>query len=490
MKQALLLDPADNVAVALEEIPAGEMVYGARLPTRIPPGHKLAIRRIPQGTAVIKYGAPIGLATADIHAGGHVHTQNLQSALQISETYRYLPSWSPLPPEEPTFFQGYRRPDGTVGIRNEIWILPTVGCVNDTARQIAAQAQPMLGGSLEGIYAFPHPYGCGQLGKDLLTTQRALAAMAAHPNAAAVLILGLGCEMNRMEDLQAILGDYDPARIRFLSCQAVSDEFTAAYTIMEQLSNYAKQFQREPIPASELVVGLKCGGSDGFSGITGNPLVGVFSDQLVSQGGSVLMTEVPEMFGAERFLMQRCCNKTVYHRLVTLIQNYKAAFARAGVPVYENPSPGNREGGITTLEEKSLGCIRKGGTSPVNDILSYGQAVRQKGLSLLDAPGYDLVSASALALSGAHLILFTTGRGTPFSSPVPTLKIATNSTLASHKGGWIDFDAGSLLHGLSLPAGADSLFQLVLDVASGKRRTRSEQNGFRELAILKHGVTT
>lgn len=490
MKHALLLDPRDTVAVALNPIRAGDTACGTVVTESIPAGHKFAVRAISAGEPVLKYGAPIGQAAADIPAGAHVHSHNLRSGLQLHETYRYQPALRSLPPQKPDTFLGYRRPDGRVGIRNEIWILPTVGCVNAAAQAIAENARSLIGGSLEGIYAFPHPYGCGQLGEDLQTTRNALIAMADHPNAAAVLILGLGCEMNRMENLRASLRPCPSDRIRFLECQAVPDELEAARPLMEALAAYAKSFERTETPTSELVVGLKCGGSDGFSGITGNPLVGVFSDRLAAQGGSLLMSEVPEMFGAERELMQRCREEAVFQKVVSLIEDFKESFSRAGAPIYENPSPGNREGGITTLEEKSLGCIRKGGTSPVNDVLAYGEPVRKKGLSLLSAPGYDLVSASALALSGAHLLLFTTGRGTPFSCPVPTLKIATNSALASHKKSWIDFDAGQLLEGVPLQEAADVLFRLVLDTASGRRRSCAEQAGIRELSIWKGGVTT
>lgn len=477
MKQ-LQIHPADNVAVALE---------GAE---GIPAGHKLALRDILPGEAVVKYGSPIGVATAFIPAGAHVHTHNLRTALSESDRYEYTPApaWTP-PVDRPRTFMGFLRPDGRVGIRNEIWIIPTVGCVNAVAREIAEAARPLLSGAIEGVYAFSHPYGCSQLGDDLQNTRQILADLVRHPNAAGVLVLGLGCENNRLSELRESLGAIDPTRVKFLVAQEVSDEIASGVELVREIAEAAQSDQRQPLSADRLVVGLKCGGSDGFSGITANPLVGRFSDWLIAQGGSAVLTEVPEMFGAERLLMNRCENREAFDKTVALINDFKRYFTAHGQPVYENPSPGNRDGGITTLEDKSLGCTQKAGQAPVSDVIAYGERVNRRGLTLLQSPGNDLVSSTALAAAGAQLILFTTGRGTPFGCPVPTVKIASNSALYARKRGWLDFNAGALLDGASMEDMRESLIDLVLRVASGEIRTRAEERDARELCLFKTGVT-
>ncbi len=477
MPDFIKIHPKDNVAVAL------------RSTERIPRGHKIALENLRENEQVIKYGFPIGHATSVIAAGEWVHTHNMATNLSGEIEYTYKPNVRPLLPVTPKTFQGFRRKNGQVGIRNEIWIIPTVGCVNDVAKVLVQENQDLVSGTIDGLYTFPHPYGCSQTGADHAQTRKLLAALTQHPNAGAVLILSLGCENLTQEQFREELGDHDEYRVKFLSCQAVEDELEAGRKFLTELAAYAAGFRREEIPASELVIGMKCGGSDGLSGITANPVVGKFSDLLIAQGGSTVLTEVPEMFGAEGMLMNRCINETVFQKAVDMVNGFKNYFLTHGEVVYENPSPGNKAGGITTLEDKSCGCVQKGGSAPIVDIIGYGDAVTTKGLHLLYGPGNDLVSSTALTVAGCHMILFTTGRGTPFGAPAPTLKIATNTPLAEKKKNWIDFNAGVVADGTqTLEETANSLMGLVLQIASG-HRTRAEENGFREIAIFKDGVT-
>ncbi len=492
---ALRINEKDNVAVALADLRRGERAAfagGAVTALEdIAGGHKIALGDIKRGGAVIKYGFPIGTARAAIEAGRWVHTHNLETGLGPILQYEYRPA-----PESPEIedcgltFPGYRRVEGRAGIRNEVWIIPTVGCVNRSAELIAERARQGIRGmgNIDGIYTFKHPYGCSQIGPDLQATQKILGGLVHHPNAAAVLVLGLGCENNHLESFQKVLGACDPGRVKFLAAQEVEDEIAAGLALVEQLLNYGRQFRRTACPVSELAVGLKCGGSDGFSGITANPLAGLFSDMLVSRGGSTVLTEVPEMFGAERLLMDRAAKGDVFAKIVGLINDFKEYYISHGQPVYENPSPGNLRGGITTLEEKSLGCTQKGGRGAVVDVLDYGERVARKGLSLLSAPGNDIISCTALAAAGCQLILFTTGRGTPLGTCVPAVKIATNSRLYRRKPHWIDFNAGRLLEGEAMPGLADDLWKCVMDAAAG-RITASEKMGSREIAIFKRGPT-
>ena len=493
MIEIIRLHPADNVAVAISPLKQGQTVQGedfsVTLAEDVEGGHKIALKPIQQGESVIKYGYEIGKAQQDIAPGQWVHTHNLKTGLGETLSYEYHPTATPLPPEQPRTFQGYRRKDGRVGVRNELWILPTVGCVNSVAKQLEQLAAPLAEGRFDGVHAFTHPFGCSQLGEDHHNTQLALAGLCRHPNAGAVLVLGLGCENNNIPQFQQVLGPVDPDRVKFLNCQDEADEIAAAMALLRELADYAASFRREAVPASELVVGLKCGGSDGFSGITANPCVGAFSDKLIAMGGATILTEVPEMFGAETILMDRCHNREVFEKTVRLINNFKAYFTSNNQPVYENPSPGNKKGGISTLEDKSLGCTQKSGGAPVMDVLTYGMPVEQKGLNLLNAPGNDLVASTALAVSGAQLVLFTTGRGTPFGCPVPTVKISSNSPLAGKKQNWVDFDAGRILQGVSIPQAAEELLEFVLQTASGERRTNNEIHNYREISIFKQGVT-
>ena len=494
MPQAIHISPIDNVVVALHPIAKGTLVEVDGLAVTaledIPQGHKMAVKPIKNGENVIKYGFPIGHATADAEPGTWMHTHNVHTNLSGEVEYSYNPSpdLAPLPKVQPETFMGFRRKDGRVAIRNEIWIIPTVGCVNDIAKKIVNDNQDLVTGSIEGLYTFTHPFGCSQTGHDHAQTRKLLAALVRHPNAAAVLVLHLGCENLQHDQFVEELGEYDHDRVKFLTCQDVDDEFTAAREILKELAAYAGQFKREPIPVSELVVGMKCGGSDGFSGITANPLVGLFSDWLIAQGGTTVLTEVPEMFGAETILMDRAADRRVFDGTVSLINDFKRYFRRFDQPIYENPSPGNKKGGITTLEEKSLGCVQKGGAQPVVDVLTYAQPVTKPGLNLLQAPGNDLVAASALALSGCQLVLFTTGRGTPFGSFVPTMKISTNTQLAEFKANWIDFNAGTLVEDEEPQAVLERFIGKVLATAGGER-LKHEETGFKEIAIFKTGVT-
>ncbi len=493
MASALHIRPEDSVAVALEPLKAGSQlqVDGITLTLRedVPAGHKVALKDIRSGENIIKYGFPIGHATRDIAAGSHVHIQNLKTNLSETLTYTWQPT-APitLPAPEPRSFPGYPRKDGRVGIRNELWIIPTVGCVNDIARELERDAQSLLGPSVEHVYAFPHPYGCSQMGDDQEHTRQILADLVTHPNAGGVLLLGLGCENSSIEEIKKHMPGYDESRVRFLICQQVEDEYEAAMALLRDLAARMREDKRVPCPASSLVIGLKCGGSDGFSGITANPVIGGLSDRMAALGGSTILTEVPEMFGAETILMSRCETEALFNKTVSLINDFKRYYQENHQTIYENPSPGNKAGGISSLEDKALGCTQKSGFSPVKGVLAYGEKVTARGLNLLSAPGNDLVAATALAASGAQMVLFSTGRGTPFASPVPTMKIASNPTLAAHKANWIDFAAGELLQGKTLDELADALLELVLRVAGGEQVV-SEKRGFHDLAIFKQGVT-
>ncbi|NLG25176.1 MAG: altronate dehydratase [Clostridiales bacterium] len=488
MTGALRIHPADNVLVALRDLNEGETALGVRLTQRVPAGHKAALAPIASGERVIKYGSPIGVATADIPAGAWVHTHNVKTLLSGELTYPYRPLLPAAPAASDAAFSGYPRRDGRVGIRNEVWIIPTVGCVSRTAEAAAERARALFGDRVDGIYAFPHVHGCSQMGDDQENTQRTLAAPVNHPNAGAALVMGLGCENNCIDRFRPFVGDQPEGRVRYVNCQDEPDEIESALRRLDALTRHAAEFRRQPCPIDRLVVGLKCGGSDGFSGITANPLLGALSDHLCGLGATALLTEVPEMFGAEHLLIERCADRAAFDQVVEMVNGFKRYFARHGQPCSENPSPGNKAGGITTLEDKSLGCVQKGGHVPVVGALPIGQAARGPGLLLVDGPGNDLVACTALAAAGAQLVLFTTGRGTPYGGPVPTLKISTNSALAGRKPGWIDFDAGRLAQGEPMETLLREFVDLVLDTAGG-RPAKNEVSGYREIAIFKDGVT-
>ena len=457
MKQ-LKIHPMDNVAVDIAT------------------GHKEALVDIPEGANVVKYGFPIGHATKDIKKGERVHTDNLKTNLGEKLTYTYEPVSYELPKVDDYTINAYVRENGEIGIRNDIWIINTVGCVNKIAEKLSA---------LTGALCFTHPYGCSQLGDDHLVTQQILKGLILHPNAGGVLVLGLGCENNNIATFREMLGPVDEKRVRFLNAQDCEDEIAEGVKIIEELKAYAATFERKKVSIAGLKVGLKCGGSDGFSGITANPLIGQFSDMLIAAGGSTVLTEVPEMFGAETILMNRCVDETVFDKTVNLINDFKDYFTQHNQVIYENPSPGNKAGGISTLEEKSLGCTQKGGMAPVVDVLGYGDRVTKNGLNLLNGPGNDMVAVTNLVAAGCHMVLFSTGRGTPLGGPVPTVKIATNARLAETKSNWIDFNAGPMLEGKEL---SGELLNYVMAVANGEQ-TKNEKNGYREIAIFKDGVT-
>lgn len=438
-------------------------------------GHKIASCDISLGEDIIKYGFAIGVATCNISKGEKVHSHNMKTKLGEVLSYEYLPKFEQLEEIEPFEIEAYLRSNGDIGIRNDIWIVPTVGCVNGIGKKIAEKT---------GAIYFSHPYGCSQLGGDMQVTQLILKGLIKHTNAGGVLVLGLGCENNNIAEMQKILGDIDTQRIKFLNAQDCDDELTEGISIVEQLKAIASNDVRSKVPVSKLKIGLKCGGSDGFSGITANAVVGKVTEKLCSMGAYCVLTEVPEMFGAETVLFERCINKDVFNKSVKLINDFKEYFKSHGEPISENPSPGNKEGGITTLEEKSLGCVQKGGKAPVVDVLSYGDTLKTPGLSLLNGPGNDIVSITNLSAAGCHMVLFTTGRGTPLGGAVPTVKIASNNNIAQKKPHWIDYSA----YGFDKSAIADGLLSLIKDVASGKL-TNNEINDYREIAIFKDGVT-
>lgn len=465
----LKINEKDNVAVMLD----GEFQ-----------GHKTALTDIPKGGQIIKYGYPIGHAIADIHSGEHVHTHNMKTNLSGVLKYSYMPERNVLPRLSGRTFNGFVRENGSVGIRNEIWIVNTVGCVNKTSEILAREANIRYSGQCDGIFNFVHPFGCSQLGDDQATTQAILKGMVNHPNAAGVLVLGLGCENNNIPLFKTVLGEVNEKRVKFLVTQECEDEIEEGLRLIGELVEYSKKFKRTECDLSRLVVGLKCGGSDGFSGLTANPLIGRVSDKIISYGGSTVLTEVPEMFGAETILMQRCKDEAVFDKTVHLINDFKEYFARHNQVVYENPSPGNKKGGITTLEDKSLGCVQKSGNADVVDVLPIGGHVREKGLNLLTGPGNDIVAVTNLTASGCNMILFSTGRGTPVGAPVPTIKVATNHALAEKKTHWIDFDASPVLDGKDL---SDEFLDYIISVANGVQ-TNNEKNGYREISIFKDGV--
>ncbi len=485
------INPSDNVAVALTDISSGETIAldntTVTATENISRGHKIALKDINDGSDVIKYGNVIAHAKKDIKAGCWVHTHNATTTLSDEGSYTYNHKTFALPQMKNRTFMGYRRSNDKAAIRNEIWIIPTVGCVNSIANELVNNNQHLVTGNIDGLYTFTHPFGCSQMGGDHEQTKKLLASLVNHPNAGAVLVLGLGCENLTLSQFQEQLGSWDPDRVKFLITQNVEDELEEGSKILAELAQYAGKFTREEIPASELVVGMKCGGSDGLSGITANPTVGRFSDRLIALGGSTILTEVPEMFGAESILFDRCENQEVFNKAVDMVNSFKDYFVSHGQVVYENPSPGNKAGGITTLEDKSCGCVQKGGSAQIVDVLEYADMVSKKGLNLLSGPGNDLVSATALTAAGSHMILFTTGRGTPFGAPAPTVKISTNTALYNKKNGWIDFNAGTVAEGEDLDAAGDRLLDFVLEIASGKE-TKSEERGFREISIFKDGV--
>ena len=486
------INPADNVAVALQDLSRGTVVEGVTLSMDIPRGHKIVLQDLKAGEDVIKYGFPIGHVTRDVAAGTVVDHTCIKTNLEGLLEYNYQPALVDIPaaPVKRTF-KGFRRADGQVGVRNQIWVIPNVGCVNGICQTIVERFKAEIAGkegSVDAIVAFPQNYGCSQLGADHENTRTVLADMVHHPNAGGVLVVSLGCENNQRDAFRELVGPVDESRVRMFVTQKVDDEIEYGLQQLREIFAVCSKDVREDVPVSELRVGLKCGGSDGLSGITANPLLGVFSDWIVAQGGTTVLTEVPEMFGAETILMNRCQDTATFDKTVHLINDFKEYFMKQGMPVYENPSPGNKAGGISTLEEKSLGCTQKCGKSIVRGVLKYGERLSVKGLNLLSAPGNDLVASTALASCGCQIVLFTTGRGTPFGTFVPTMKISTNTPLFEKKGLWIDFNAGVLAQGEPMADVSARFIDFVLAAASGAP-VNNEKNAWREIAIFKSGVT-
>ncbi|MCD8373290.1 MAG: altronate dehydratase family protein [Clostridia bacterium] len=487
-KSTIIINPLDNVAVALRDLKRGETHEGVTLVEDITKGHKFTLRDVKKGENIIKYGNSIACATADIPKGAHVHTHNVHTNLSENLEYTYDKVECPVKKVTPRKVNVYQRANGDVGIRNELWIIPTVGCVNGQAKVIADTFKKEYGEEgFDGVYVYTHPYGCSQLGDDHERTKLILQKMVRHPNAGGVLVIGLGCENNQMSAFRETLGEVDGSRVKFMICQEEDDEIATGVKLVKEIADVIKGDKRVEKDMSCLKVGLKCGGSDGLSGITANPLVGLFSDYIVACGGTTVLTEVPEMFGAEQLLMNRAKDEATFDKIVKLINDFKDYFRRNGQVVYENPSPGNKAGGITTLEDKSLGCTQKSGSSAVQDVVFDDGYVTAKGLNLLNGPGNDMCAVTNLGAAGCHLVLFTTGRGTPFGGFVPTIKIATNKELAAKKSNWIDFNAGAILD-TDFDTQLEKLIDLVVDTVNGKL-TKNEINNTRELAIFKTGVT-
>ncbi|MBF6639348.1 altronate dehydratase [Rouxiella silvae] len=495
MKSMIQIHSTDNVAVALRDLAEGEQVEIAgqiiTLPQPVARGHKFALQPLESGQNIVKYGLPIGHALTAVALGEHIHSQNAKTNLSDLDEYQYQPEFSDVSAQmadRPVSV--YRRENGLIGIRNELWIVPTVGCVNGIAKMIQQRflKETQQAAGIDGVHLFTHPFGCSQLGKDHDNTRVMLQNMVRHPNAGAVLVIGLGCENNQVDVFRETLGEIDDRRVRFMICQKFDDEVEAGVERLHELYQAMLADRRTEGKLSELKFGLECGGSDGLSGITANPLLGRFSDYVIANGGTSVLTEVPEMFGAERILMSRCRDEDTFDKTVNMVNDFKRYFIAHQQPIYENPSPGNKAGGITTLEEKSLGCTQKAGQSPVVDVLKYGERLQRPGLNLLSAPGNDAVATSALAGAGCHMVLFSTGRGTPYGGFVPTIKLATNSELANKKPHWIDFDAGKLIHDTPMDQLLSEFVSLIVDIANGKP-SKNELNDFRELAIFKSGVT-
>lgn len=496
MRKFIEITPEDNVVVAVQDCRKGDVLDTPAGPVTviedIPAGHKVALKDFHVGDNVIKYSYPIGHATVDIPKGGWVYEKRIKTNLNGLLEYAYHPHLqAPAVEKVSLTFRGFRRKNGNVGTRNQIWIIPTVGCVNGTVRRLAEMLERETAGdnsTVDTIVPFQHNYGCSQLGGDHENTRKILRDLVEHPNAGGVLVVGLGCENNQVSLFKEFLGEYDHERIRFMETQKVPDELEYGMAQLRELYKIAAQDRRTEVPISELKIGLKCGGSDGFSGITANPLLGRLTDFLTGNGGTTILTEVPEMFGAETILMNRCATKELFEQTVHLINDFKEYFIQNKMPIYENPSPGNKAGGISTLEDKSLGCVQKSGKAIVQGVLKYGERVHTKGLNLLSAPGNDLVASTALAAAGCQIILFTTGRGTPFGSPVPTVKVSSNSGIYKRKPNWIDFNAGVVLEDKTLDTLLPEFVQYIIGVANGNW-TNNEKNGFRDFAIFKSGVT-
>lgn len=495
MKEFIKINECDNVIIALRDYKKDEVINledeKITLLEDINRGHKIAIKNINKGENIVKYGLPIGYALEDIKVGSWVHTHNTKTNLKDLNTYSYTPKFTDRKLDlEDIKVNVYKRKNGDVGVRNELWIVPTVGCVNGIAQRIKDAFLAEVGElEIDNINVLTHNYGCSQLGEDHVNTRIILQNTVKHPNAGGVLVLGLGCENNQVAEFKKTLGEYDRERVKFLISQDVEDEIEIGKNILLDLYNQMKNDKREEVSISAINFGLECGGSDGLSGITANPMLGYFSDYIIALGGTTVLTEVPEMFGAETLLMERCKDEETFEKCVHMINDFKEYFIKNGQEIYENPSPGNKKGGITTLEDKSLGCTQKSGTSKVIDVLKYGEVLKEKGLNLLSAPGNDLVATTALAAAKCHLVLFTTGRGNPYGGYVPTVKISTNTQLYEKKRKWIDFNAGRIVtENMSFEEITKEFIDYIVSVINGEK-TNNEKNRFQEIAIFKSGVT-
>lgn len=494
MKEFIKINTSDNVVIALKNYKKGETITldgdSLILLEDVSKGHKIALGNIEKDEDIIKYGMPIGHAITPVKKGEWIHTHNIKTNLKDLSDYIYNPKFQDRVLDlEKRSVEVYKRKNGDVGIRNELWIVPTVGCVNGIAQLIKDEFLNEIGDiQIDNINVLTHNYGCSQLGEDHINTRVILQNTVKHPNAGGVLVLGLGCENNQIGEFEKTLGEYDKDRVKFLVTQDIEDEVEAGKNILLKLYEKMLQDKRESVSLSEINFGLECGGSDGLSGITANPMLGEFSDYIVAQGGTTVLTEVPEMFGAETLLMKRCKNEEVFKKCVSLINDFKEYFIKNDQEIYENPSPGNKAGGITTLEDKSLGCTQKSGVSQVVDVLKYGEVLKEKGLNLLSAPGNDSVATTALASAKCHMVLFTTGRGNPYGGYVPTVKISTNSELYNKKRRWIDFDAGRLVsEDITMDELLEEFIEYIIEVINGKK-VNNELNRFQEIAIFKSGV--
>ena len=468
LSQGTLIRTAAGVVAAIDNIPAG---------------HKVAIRAIAASAPVHKYGEVIGVAREDIPPGAHVHVHNLGVGQTTGSAapFRSKPAaW--IPPAEPTRdrFLGYRRADGRAATRNYIAVLPTVNCSATVARMVAATANATHGGvpGLDGVIALTHDLGCGMAegtaGDDIL--RRTLRGYAGHANIVAVLTISLGCEINQPENVFG--GNVSVETLGIQELGGTAATVNAALDRIAEMVSEAAILRREPIPVSDLVLGLQCGGSDAYSGLTANPTLGVAADLLVAAGGRVILGETPEIYGAEHLLRNRAATPQVGQRVDELIAWWQEYTARNDAELDSNPSKGNRAGGITTIWEKSLGAVLKGGTSPLNDVVAYAQPVTATGLTFMDTPGYDPVSATGMVAGGANLLAFTTGRGSVFGSrPTPCLKISTTSRLYEHMRGDMDFDAGPAMSRDDQIHYGTRLFEALVDMASGAP-SKSETLGF------------
>lgn len=496
---AIKLYPQDTVALATSELKKGQTVTvdgeTITLLDDIPNAHKIALKDFETGEAVRKYDNIIGYASKPIKKGEWIHSHNEVTGLGKSKEYTY--DFNPIsifPGESDKTFMGYDRADGGAGIRNHLAIISTVFCANGPLRKLArmAEAKYPATENFDGIIAFDQEFGCSQTGKDLVTTCKIIAGIAKNANFGGVLLVSNGCEMAIPSVLEQYMGDYDKKRIRTLTLQEVEDEFTAGMELIDEIMEEMKDDKRTPININRLHIAMNCGGSDGYSGITANTLLGTLCDTLVKEGAIMNMTEVPEMMGAEHILMNRAADKSIFDDIVKMMYDYDAYFARYGEKAADNPTQGNKAGGLTTLEEKSLGCIQKGGHCAVMEVLEYGERATKNGFVLVSGPGNDLAGVSGQIAAGAVLTIFTTGRGTPCGFAGPTFRLASNTALATRKSNWIDYDAGRLLTAKTpeeVEALNKELYDAIMATVNGQYRTRTEENGYYILGALKDGVT-